>query len=403
MPILYRDIETRSTIALAKAGAWRYAADPSSEVLCIGYAIDDSDVQIWTPGQPIPEVFLAAARESDWLIVAHNDAFESAIEECLLAPRYGWPLVPIERHRCTMASALAAALPGRLDAAAAALGIETRKDAAGHRVMLAMTKPRRARKGEDPGLYYHDDPERRRRLASYCRRDVEVERELYKRLPPLPDGEQQLWALDAVINRRGFRVDVELARAARTIVRQEQAAIDDRISELTGGAITSINQVVKLRAFLADHGHNVAGVTKRSVTALLAHQPSDEVRQLLELRREGAQAAARKLDALLAGADADHRLRGAFRFHGAATGRWSGSRFQPQNLKKAQSTDTAIEAVRAGELEVKIGAPLSVVGDLSRNRRTRPCLSRRRFLRNRITRAGLVGRRRMENCELSPV
>src|SRR5262249_7666089 len=150
-------------------------------------------VAIWTPGQPIPEVFIAAAGNPDWLIVAHNDAFESAIEERILAPRYNWPLVPIERHRCTMAAALAAALPGKLDAAAAAaLGLETRKDAAGRRLMLAMAKPRRPHKDEDPGhIYWRDDPERRRRLADYCRQDVEVERELYARLPPLSDAEQQ--------------------------------------------------------------------------------------------------------------------------------------------------------------------------------------------------------------------
>jgi DNA polymerase len=372
MPVLYRDVETRSTINLAKAGAWRYAADPSTEVLCVGYAVDDGPVDIWIPGQAIPDVFHTAARNADWALVAHNDSFESAIETCLLGPRYGWPDVPIKRHRCTMAMALAAALPGRLDTAAAALGIETRKDAAGHRLMMAMTKPRRPRKGEEPGrIYWHDDPERRRRLADYCRRDVEVERELYKRLPPLSDAEQQLWALDAVINRRGFSVDVKLAKAARAIVRQEQAAIDERVTVLTGGGITSINQVGKLQAFLVERGHDVAGITKRSVAALLAHQPADEIRQLLELRREGAQAAARKLDALLAGADTDHRLRGAFRFHGAATGRWSGSRFQPQNLKKPATVnlDAAIAAVRAGGLEEvrTIGAPLSVVGDLSRN------------------------------------
>src|SRR5262249_56680953 len=330
MSVLYRDIESRSTINLAKAGAWRYAADPSTEVLCVGYAVDDGPVDIWIPGQAIPDAFHTAAHDPDWTIVAHNDAFESAIEACLLGPRYGWPLVPIEQHRCTMAAALAAALPGKLDAAAAALGLETRKDAAGRRLMMSMAKPRRPRKGGDASIHWHGDPERRRRLADYCRQDVEIERDLYQRLPPLSDAEQQLWALDAIINRRGFAVDVELARAARTIVQQEQAAIDERITGLTGGKITSINQVAKPQAFLVERGHNVTGVTKRSVAALLAHQPAEEIRQLLELRREGAQAAARKLEALLAGADADHRLRGAFRFHGASTGRWSGSRFQPQ-------------------------------------------------------------------------
>src|SRR6516164_4469424 len=223
MPILYRDIECRSTLLLASVGAWRYAADPSTEILCIGYAVDDAPVKIWTPNEPIPEEFFAAAREPDWLVVAHNDQFETALEERILAPRYGWPLIPIERHRCTMAASLANAMPGALDAAAAALGILVRKDAEGYRVMRQMSRPRKPRKGENPaGIYWHDDPERRAKLQAYCQRDTELERELYKRLPPLSDGEQHLWQLDALINKRGFYVDLALAEAAQKIVRAEQ-------------------------------------------------------------------------------------------------------------------------------------------------------------------------------------
>ena len=115
MPILYRDIETRSTLDLPEVGTARYAGDPSTDVWCVCFAIDDGPVQTWIPGQPIPEEFHTAARDPDWLIVAHNDAFERVIEELILAPRHGWPIIPIERHRCTMAMALASALPGKLE------------------------------------------------------------------------------------------------------------------------------------------------------------------------------------------------------------------------------------------------------------------------------------------------
>jgi DNA polymerase len=163
--ILHRDIETRGALRLADVGAWRYAADPRTEVLCVGYAIDDAPVRIWTPDQQIPEEFHIAARDPDWLVVAHNDSFETAIEERLLNPRFGWPIVPIERHRCTMAAASANALPASLDAAAAALSLPVRKDAEGHRLMMQMSRPRRARKGEDPNaIHWYDDPERRARL-----------------------------------------------------------------------------------------------------------------------------------------------------------------------------------------------------------------------------------------------
>ena len=128
---------------------------------------------------------------------AHNDAFETAIEQHVLAPRYGWPIIPPERHRCTMAMCLALGLPAKLGAAADALELANRKDAAGERLMRQMSKPRKPRKGEDPaGAYWFDDQERLDRLYSYCKQDVEVERELYNRLPPLSAAEQTLWALE---------------------------------------------------------------------------------------------------------------------------------------------------------------------------------------------------------------
>ena len=47
--VLHRDIETRSTVDLKKVGAAKYAADPSTEVLCVAYAVDDGPVQLWLP------------------------------------------------------------------------------------------------------------------------------------------------------------------------------------------------------------------------------------------------------------------------------------------------------------------------------------------------------------------
>ena len=351
--MLFWDIETRSTLSLRDVGAWRYAAEPITEVLCVGYAIDDAPAQIWTPGQPIPEPFIAAATDPQWLLIAHNSAFERAIEQRLLHPRHGWPLIPIERLRCTMAMALASALPGSLEDAAEALGLPIRKDADGHRLMMKMAKPRRPRKNEDPKqIYWVDDIEHRLRLYDYCAGDVAVERMLFQRLPPLSANEQKVWVHDAVINRRGFYIDLELAQAARKIVDAEQAALDAELTELTGGAVTSINQVAKLQTLLQERGHKVTSLTKRSVSAVLAHGPEGDVKRILELRQQGAQAAARKLDSLIAGTDADHRMRGTLRYHGASTGRWSGSRFQPQNLKKpkTKNLDSAIDAIRSGDL-----------------------------------------------------
>src|SRR5262249_7747475 len=152
---LHRDYETRSCAALSRVGVHRYAADSSTEVLCCAFAVDDQPVQLWLPGDPVPAEFIEAAADPAWIVVAHNDAFETAIEQHIMGPRRGWPLIRIGRHRCTMAAALAAGLPARLSAGADALELADRKDAAGERLMHQTSKPRRPRKGEPAdGVYW---------------------------------------------------------------------------------------------------------------------------------------------------------------------------------------------------------------------------------------------------------
>ena len=95
------------------------------------------------------------------------------------------------------------------------------------------------------------------------------------------------------------------------------------------------------------------------------------MRRVLELRLGGAQAAVKKINALLSRAGDDDRIRGAFRYHGAAPGRWSGEGFQAQNLKRptVDDLDAAVAAVATGDYEhVKelYPRPLSVVGDCTR-------------------------------------
>src|SRR6516164_4614303 len=374
--VLHRDYETRSTLDLKCVGAARYAADPSTDVGCAAYAVDDGPVQIWWPDQPVPEVFFEAAQNPDWLVIAHNDAFERLIEEHILAPRYGWPLVPIGQHRCTQAMSLAAGLPAKLRLAADVLEQANRKDAAGERLMHQMSKPRRARKDEDPSVvHWFDDQKRLQRLYDYCRQDVEVERELYYRLPSLPAAEQMLWVSSCAINARGFCVDRKFAEAARRIAQAVTPEINAELAELTGGSVTGINQITKLQQWLLQNqGCSAPKLDRRAVERLLETEDlSPKARRALELRLGGAQAAIKKIDALLARAGADDdRVRGAFRYHGAATGRWSGEGFQPQNLKRPTVGDlaAAIDAVRTGDLErmkALYPQPLAVIGDCIRS------------------------------------
>ena len=62
---LNRDYETRSRLNLKKVGLARYAADPSTTIICMAYAVDDGPVQRWFPGDPVPPVWFEAANEPE--------------------------------------------------------------------------------------------------------------------------------------------------------------------------------------------------------------------------------------------------------------------------------------------------------------------------------------------------
>jgi DNA polymerase len=375
--VLHRDYETRSVLELPKVGSYRYATHQTTEVVCGAYAFDDGPVQQWILGDPLPPEFFEAKQNPEWAVSAHNDPFESAIENHILGPRHGWPQVPLERHICTMAMSLALALPAKLELLALVLDLTNQKDRAGQRLMLMMSKPRKPRKNEDPngGPYWFDDEERLLRLYAYNKQDVEVEREAHSRLRPLSTNEQRLWLLDQRINGRGFYVDRALAEAARVVAQAATPELNAELAQITNQAVTSINQVARFKAWLATQKCSSESLDKKATAKLLGQEDlAPPVRRALELRQSGAQAAAAKVAALLNRVDDDGRIRGALAYHKASTGRWAGNGVQPQNLKRPELEDeeinAAITAVSTGDyahVRNLYPRPLSVIGDLMRS------------------------------------
>jgi DNA polymerase len=372
MPELGLDFETRGVVDLRRVGAQKYAAHPDTDVRCAGFAVDDAAVETWIRGAPCPELILRAVAEG-WTFHAFNANFERLIWHYVLTPRYDWPEPRLDQWRCSQAAAMASALPADLEGAAVALGLPFRKDPEGYQAMLRLSRPRKPRKGEDRAIIHWGGRDGDLELLyRYNRGDVEQERAVRHCVPPLSPYEQALWRLDAEINDRGFAVDVELARAAQEVVAQERAAINAEIVTITGGAITTANQVVKITAFVRECGSQLKGLRRRSVSAVLARNPGDDVRRMLELRRDGGRASVAKLPALFAHAGDDNRIRGALKYHGASTGRWSGNGFQPHNLKRVETENFDVDAAIAAILTrdrnrvCEFGPPMTVIGDAAR-------------------------------------
>jgi DNA polymerase len=402
---LHIDFETRSTVDIKRTGAYVYAEDPTTDLWCACYAFDDGPIETWRPGQPCPDDIFDHVLAGG-VVYAHNAAFERVIWKHILAPRYGWPEPLTRQWRCTMTMAYAMALPGALEDAAPAAGIEHRKDAAGHRLMLQMSRPRKikdqnylaeavrgyflrfgrngplqdansvakrewCRRNAESVLVWWDDPTKVERLIAYCRQDVEVERQLAKRLRPLKESELALWHLDQVVNDRGVHVDQALCHAAKAVVATTAERLDEEMRRVTDGAVTACSNVGQLIGFVRGFGVDTESIAKDVIEELLAKDLPAPVRRALELRREAAKASVAKIDALLKGTSPDGRARGLLQFHAASTGRWAGRRFQPQNIKRPSVEDVTdiIDTVLTGDadlVEALFDEPLTAVADCLR-------------------------------------
>jgi DNA polymerase len=266
MPLLFLDFETRSTRNLALTGAWKYSRHPDTDGWCACFAIDEGEVRVWKPGDPVPIEIIDVAADPSHLLCAHNAAFERSVLSNILAPRYGWPAIGLDQFRDTMAMAQAHALPGKLEKVAKTLELPHQKDAAGTRLMKLMSKPRKLRKGES-GIHWHTDPAKVARLIEYCRQDVEVERALHVRLSPLSADEQSIWSLNERINEFGIPLDRSLLAGAIKAAERTEEKIREEFRAITG---LSPDQTKKLLPWLQDAGANIANLREETLQKALA-------------------------------------------------------------------------------------------------------------------------------------
>lgn len=347
---IFIDFETYSESDLRTRGGSRYFRHPSTEVLCMAYAIDDGPVKLWIPGYPFP---LGDIREA--VMHAHNASFERGIWEHVCVKRYGWPPVRVGQWQCTAVRCAALALPRSLADAAKALGLDAQKDMVGKQVMMRLCKPKN-------GVRPEATAEDLETLYAYCVQDVETERAIYAATLPLLGSEQELYVADQLVNDVGIPIDRQLAEAAVRLETEAKAKLEERLQHITSGRVTAGREVEKMLAFLADLGVVLEDLRAATVTkALTKTKPGTIAHEVLRIRQDLARASTAKYQAMLDRADDDDRVRGCHLFHGAATGRWSGMGIQPQNFPRPTLKDpeTAAELIRSGmplaELEFWLG------------------------------------------------
>lgn len=379
MAKLFLDFETRSTVDLKKQGADNYARHESTEVMAIGYAFDDEPVEVVRYGNPLPDR-LVRHIASGGLVIAHNFYFEWLIWNYVLnRSSNNYPALNISNAQCTMVMAYALGLPGSLEKAAAAAGLNHEKDMKGSRIMLQLSQPRETE--NDKAIWWDqmEYKDKYERMYSYCAQDVEVERALYYRLLPLSKSENEMWHLDHTINQRGIRVDIQAAKSAIEIVAFEQKRLNNLLKEVTNGAVATCSSNAQLTDWLRSLGIKCDGVSKPDVASLLETKNLDKIaRSALLIRQEAAKSSTAKFESLINRTGTDGRLRSTLQYHGAGTGRWSGRGFQVHNLPRPKlkehelnhifhilSLDKPVENKRDW-IDVYYGPTLSALSDTIR-------------------------------------
>lgn len=215
-------------------------------------------------------------------------------------------------------------------------------------------KPTKSNGGRTRNMYYHE-PEQWELFKEYCKRDVETEYEVKKRLENIKflENEQALWILDQQINSRGIQLDMNLVNGALDVSEKITEELTKEAIEISG--LDNPNSVSQLKEFLEkEMGEEVTSLNKADVPTLIKKVDSEKVKRLLQIRQELSKTSTKKYVTMDNAVCEDGRVRGLLQFYGAnRTGRWAGRLVQVQNLPRnyIETLDLARELVKKKDVD----------------------------------------------------
>ena len=350
------DLETFSSVPLAKAGAQKYIQSPDFQILLFAYSVDGAPVEVidLLRGEYLPPWLVRAISSPDFIKHAYNAPFEWGCLSKFLGP------LPPSQWRCTMFHGLYCGYTAGLEATGKALGLpeDKKKLNTGKaliRYFCVPCKPSNANGGRTRNLPQHD-PAKWELFKEYNRQDVVTEMEIERRLSafPVPDFVQKQWETDLIINARGVAVDMEMVGGALCLGATVRQNLMTEAMQLSG--LSNPNSVAQLSEWLQEEtGEELTDLRKDTVARLLKEDNNSlKVRRMLEIRQELGKTSTKKYDAIEAAVCTDGRVRGLLQFYGAnRTGRWAGRLVQVQNLPRTytEPLDLAREMVRQRNLD----------------------------------------------------
>jgi len=374
MKTLSIDIETYSSVDLAKSGVYRYAESDDFEILLFAYSVDYGDVRVVdiAMGENIPVEIINALTDERVKKYAFNAQFERVCLSRFLGFKTGEYLSPNSWY-CTMVWSATLGLPLSLEKVGEVLGIEKQKLTVGKELIRYFCKPCeptatnhfRTRNMPTHAL------DKWETFKEYNKRDVEAEINIQQRMAAFPvlESEWDNYHLDQVINDMGITLDMDFVSHAILCDEVNTGKAEEKAKVLTG--IDNPNSPAQLKMWLLEQGQYVDSLSKAEVNRLLK-DATGNVEEILKLRQELAKSSVKKYLAMNNVVCKDGRARGLIQFYGAnRTGRYSGRLIQVQNLPQNHLEDLsgARECVRTDDyngIEEKYGNISSVLSELIR-------------------------------------
>lgn len=373
------DVETFSYAQpLNKLGTYRYAEDPSTEILCLMFAFGDEPVNAWIPIDIPRDLRLQFSR---WLqqtqpgallhvgtrcpkrirwhadrggqFWAHNAMFERTILNGPAGRKIHFPRTKANQWHCTMVQAKENGLPADLGKCGKALDCKHQKNEDGRGDMLRLSKPRKPSKNNPHDRWLPEfAPDKFFNLFVYCVDDVQAERDIHNDCKPITKNERKVYLLDQKINDRGWMVDQDALEDVQYLVRTYKKRIVKKMISICGLKPT---QYDKLADWIRQQGVDIPNLQAQTVADNLKRKDiPQEVRWVLRMMSLHNMKAPTKYTAMQTAVCADGRLHGMFNFYGASTGRWSSRIVQLQNLFRPVIDDPefAIELFSQREIDV---------------------------------------------------
>lgn len=373
--MIYLDFETKSYAVLDKTksvGVWCYSEHWSTDVICLSYAIDDGPIKSWWPGLPDPGDLFDAI-EAGHHLEALNYSFEYSIWHNVMVKRYGWPAVDIKRWQDVGAVAAYLALPTSLEGLARALEMGG-KDPEGGRLISKYSKLNlKTSKNIIP-------PEDFAKFVKYCEQDVRLERDLSYWLGPLPEREQEIFDMNKEINLRGIPLDKDSIEKAIKVVEEASAELVAEFKDITG---YNYRQHKEVKQWLEDRGLIFKNLQKKTIQKTMTKIGKflpPVLKHAIDVRGEVYKASVDKLYAMLRNRGIDGRARFQCKYHGATTGRETGTGFQPLNLSRGEEAPEGVDPNDFAEQLVsditngrpkslidKYGSAVGIIGKASRH------------------------------------